>query len=198
MVGFDRFVSFVQLTFLYSKRLVCRTFRSHPVSSCSKQYDHLIRPLCSGPITRPSTLIRVGPPQSPASVLSPCGLLRLSFSLCIRSLVPAVPRESLCPTHAPSTPVAARPVIRHLADLFQDDETVLVSTTLTFITTRPRRVHFRSSFGHAPARVSPERFIRRSPPQLFTAAARTGLGPAPESRSRRAVLHHSRSFTLRS
>ncbi|MCY1529527.1 hypothetical protein D9M68_646760 [compost metagenome] len=198
MVGFDRFISFVHLPFLNSKRLVCRTFRSHPVSSCFNQYGHLIRPLCSDPITGSSTLLRIGPPQSPASVLSPCGLRRLSFSLGIRSLVPAVPRESLYPNHAPSTPVAARPVIRLLADWSQDDETVLVSTTLTFITTRLRRVHFRSSFEHAPARISSERFIRRSPPRLFTAAARTGLRSAPESRSRRAVLHHSRSFTLRS
>ena len=196
MVGFDRFVSFVHLTFLNSKRLVCRTYRSHPVSSCSKQYDHLIRPLCSDPITGPSTLIQGGSPQSPASVLSPCGLPRLSFSLCIRGLVPAVPRESLCPTHAPSTPVAARRVIRRLADLSQDDETILVSTTLTFITTRLRRVHFRSSFRHPPARILSQSFIRRSPPRLFTAAARTGLRPAPESRSRRAVPHHSRSFTV--
>ncbi|ASP89601.1 hypothetical protein CDO26_36595 (plasmid) [Sinorhizobium meliloti] len=60
-------------------------------------------------------------------------MLRLGFSLGIRSLVPAVPRESLCPTHAPSTPVAARPVIRRLAGLSQDDETVLVSTTLEFL-----------------------------------------------------------------
>src|SRR5271165_7622354 len=66
-----------------------------------------------------------------------------------------------------------------------------------FLTTRLRRVHFRSSFGHPPARVSPELFIRRSPPRLFTAATRTGLRPAPESRSRGAVPHHSRSFTIR-
>jgi hypothetical protein len=112
---------------------------------------------------------------------------RLSFSLRIRSLVPAVPHECLCPTHAPSTPVAARPVIRHPADLSQDDETLLVLTTLMFITTRLRKVHFRSSFGHPPARISSELFIRRSPPRLFTAAARTGLRPAPESRSRRAI-----------
>ena len=135
------------------------------------------------------------PSQSSVSVLSPRGLLRLSFSLRIRSLVPAVPHECLCPTHAPSTPVAVRPVIRHPADLSQDDETLLVSTTLRFITTRLRKVHFRSSFGHPPARISSELFIRRSPPRLFTAAARTGLRPAPESRSRRAIPHHSRSFT---
>ena len=82
------------------------------------------------------------------------GKLIAVFSLGIKSLVPAVPRQSLCPAHAPSTPVAARPVIRHL-DLSQDDETVLVLTTLRFITTRHRRVHFRSSSGHSPARFDP-------------------------------------------
>src|SRR5258708_23865117 len=40
-----------------------------------------------------------------------------------------------------------------------------------------------------------ELLIRRSPPRLFTAAARTGLRPAPESRSRGAIPHLSRSFT---
>jgi hypothetical protein len=42
-----------------------------------------------------------------------------------------------------------------------------------------------------------ELLIRRSPPQLFTAAARTGLEPAPESRSRWACHHLLRSFTMR-
>src|SRR5271165_5198372 len=79
---------------------------------------------------------------------------------------------------------AVRPVIRLLTDLSQDDETLLVSATLRFLTTCLRWVHFPSSFGHPPAPVSPELFIRRSPPRLFTAATRTGLRPAPESRSR--------------
>ena len=47
-----------------------------------------------------------------ASVLSPRGVRRLCFSLGIQELVPAVPRNSLCPAPAPYTPVAARPVIR--------------------------------------------------------------------------------------
>ena len=127
----------------------CLSHRSK--SSCFQlvqEYDYLTRPLCSDPITGPSTLVRIGPPQSLASVLSPHGWRRLRFSLGIKSLVPAVPRESLCPSStAPSTPVAARPVIRHLADLSQDDETVLVLTTLGFtLTTRPRWVHFRLAF----------------------------------------------------
>jgi hypothetical protein len=43
----------------------------------------------------------------------------------------------------------------------------------------------------------PGLFTRRSPPRLFTAAARAGLRPAPESRSRGACPHLLRSFTTR-
>src|SRR5450631_3927739 len=43
----------------------------------------------------------------------------------------------------------------------------------------------------------PGLFTRRSPPRLFTAAARAGLRPAPESRSRGARPHLLRSFTTR-
>jgi hypothetical protein len=46
-------------------------------------------------------------------------------------LVPAVPRKSLHPSHAPSTPVAACPVIRHLTGLSQKGFTLLVLTTLS-------------------------------------------------------------------
>jgi hypothetical protein len=96
-------------------------------------------------------LIRIGPPQCSASVLSPRDFRRLCFSLAIRALVPAVPRKSLHPTHAPSTPVAVCPVIRHLTDFSQKGFTFLVLTTLSFLTTRLRWVHFRSSFGCPPA-----------------------------------------------
>src|ERR1700704_5487856 len=57
-------------------------------------------------------------------------------------LVPAVPRNSLHPLHALSTPVAIRSVIRHPADLSQVGYTLLVSTALVFLTTRLRRVYF--------------------------------------------------------
>ena len=43
----------------------------------------------------------------------------------------------------------------------------------------------------------PGLFTRRSPPRLFTAAARAGLRPAPESRSRGAYPHLLCSFTTR-
>jgi hypothetical protein len=99
----------------------------------------------------PSSLLRTSPPQCPASVLSPRGFGRLCFSLAIRALVPAVPRESLCPTHALFAPVAVCPVIRLLADLSQRNFAPLVLATIRFLTTRHRWVHFRSSFGHSPA-----------------------------------------------
>src|SRR5262245_6263583 len=101
-------------------------------SSCFqlfRSYDHLIRPLCSSTITAPSSLLLVGPPQCSASVLSPRGFRRLRFSLDIRALVPAVPRESQHPVHAPFTPVAVCPVIRHPTDLSQKRFAPLVLTT---------------------------------------------------------------------
>ena len=120
-------------------------------SSCSDKYDHLTRPLCSSPITVPSSLVRVDPPQFPASVLSPHGFCRLSFSLAIRKLDPAVPRRSLYPNHAPYTPAAVRTVIRLPADLSQEKKAPLILTTLDTLTTRHRWVCLRSSFGYSPA-----------------------------------------------
>jgi hypothetical protein len=88
-------------------------------------------------------------------VLSPHGFCRLCFSLGIKGLVPAVPRKSLCPTHAPFTPTAVRPVIRLPTDLSQKIDSPLVSTAPCILSTRHRKVCFRSSFGHSPAQVLP-------------------------------------------
>src|ERR1700739_1884539 len=62
--------------------MVCLSHASR--SSCCPLFrvcHSLPRPLCSSPITGPSVLIRVGPPQCSASVLSPRGFGRLGFSL---------------------------------------------------------------------------------------------------------------------
>ena len=48
---------------------------------------------------------------------------------------------------------------------------------------------------HTCSRSCLELLFQRSPPRLFTAAAWSGLRPAPESRSRGACPHLSRSFT---
>jgi hypothetical protein len=122
-------------------------------SSCCqlcRTYDCLTRPLRSSTITEPSSLLQVGPPQAIASVLSPRGFLPLCFSLSIDGLVPAVPHKSLCRTHAPYTPAAARPVIRLLTGLSQKTASPLVSTAPDKLTTRLRRVCFHSSFRHSP------------------------------------------------
>src|SRR5207342_3212378 len=103
-----------------------------------KRHDHLTRPLRSSPITGPSPLLRADPSQSAASVLSPRGFCRLCFSLGISGLVPAVPHNSLCPTHAPFTPIATRPVTRSPADLSQQSITLLVSTTSSSPETSPQ------------------------------------------------------------
>ena len=95
--------------------------------------------------------LRADPPQATASVLSPRGCLPLCFSLSIDGLVPAVPHKSLCRTHAPYTPAAARPVIRLLTGLSQETGSPLVSTAPDTLTTRLRRVCLRSSFRHSPA-----------------------------------------------
>src|SRR5258705_7617535 len=170
---------------------------SSSCSSCSNKYDSLTQPLRSSPITGPSTLLRVDPSQSPALVLSPHGFRRLCFSLGIRGLVPAVPRKSLHPLHAPSTPVAVCPVIRHLTDLSQKGYTLLVLTTFASL----RRVFegftfFRLSDAHL-HEIDPALLPQRSPPRLFTAAAWSGLGSAPENRSRGANPHLSRSLSTR-
>ncbi len=193
-IGFDRFVGFVHQPLIDPKRLVCRIRRRHPVSSCFKGYGHLTRPLRSSPITGLSSLLRVGPPQSLASVLLPRSFGRFSVSLGIQDLVPAVPRESLRPIHALSAPVAIRPVIRCPADLSQRIEPPLVLATPTIFDVSSR-VHLHSSLGYLPARINFGRFIQRSRPHLLDAAAWTGLRPTPESRSRGAHPHLSRSFT---
>src|SRR5206468_9540193 len=51
-------------------------------------------------------------------------------------LVPAVPRESLHPLHAPCTPVAVRPIIRSPTDLSQKVDAPLVLTTSVQFSTR--------------------------------------------------------------
>src|SRR5215472_4614752 len=123
--------------------MVCLSHASR--SSCFQLFrfcDRLTRPLCSSPITGPSLLIRVGPSQCSASVLSPRSFGCLDFSLNIGRLVPAVPCNRLHPLHAFSTPAAICSVARHPADLSQKSFSPLVSTALDFLTTRHQRFTF--------------------------------------------------------
>src|SRR6516225_1670977 len=95
------------------------------------------------------------------------------------------------------SPVAVCPVIRPLTDLSQKGFTLLVLTTLASL----RRVFegftfVRLSDAHL-HEIDLALFLQRSPPRLFTAAAWSGLGPAPETRSRGANPHLSRSLSTR-
>jgi hypothetical protein len=153
----------------------------------------VMRPLDATPSLQlhyePSSLLRVGPPQCSTSVRSPRGFRRLGFSLNIRATGSCSSARQ--PASASRPLYAGRRPLSHQApaDLSQEDHTPLVSTTLEFLTTRLRRVHFRSSLGCSPARVVLALFHQRTPPWLFTTAA------APESRSRGAFPHLSRSLT---
>ncbi len=82
-------------------RLVCRLIDVILFSVVQNLRPPDIRSLCSCRLTVPSALKRTDPPRFPASVFSPCGLHRLSFCLCIRSLVAAVPHEACIQTHSP-------------------------------------------------------------------------------------------------
>ena len=75
----SRSSAFVHQALLDIEWFVCRMHRGHPVTSCFAKCDRLTRPLCSSPITGPSSLIRVGPSQCSASVLSPRGFGHLGF-----------------------------------------------------------------------------------------------------------------------
>jgi hypothetical protein len=109
-----------------------------------------------------------------------------------KRLVPAVPRNSLLPVHAPFTPVAVCPVIRHPTDLSQRDHAPLVLTILPYEASSVGSLSFVSRT-HICSRSFIELWPQRSPP-VFTAAAWSDLRPAPESQSRRAHPHLSRSL----
>lgn len=110
------------------------------------------------PNYQPSSLLRVGPPQCSASVLSPRGFCHLCFSLRIRELVPAVPHESPDQVHAPCTPVAAYPVPRCPIGSSQELRTPLVLTTILRFTTSQQGFTFVRLPDPYLLGVSPQRF----------------------------------------
>ena len=116
--------------------------------------------------------------------------------LASKRLVPAVPFESPCQSHAPFTPVAACPVFRAPGRLIPKVPLAPGFDDTLILTTRHRKVCFRSSLWHIPAQVVPTPCPQRSPPLLLTTAAWGGLTPTPESRCRWASHHLSNSFHM--
>src|SRR6266446_7382838 len=113
-----------------------------------------------------SPLLRVGPPQCSASVLSPHGCGRLGFSLNIRAT------GSCSSAQQPAS--ASRPLYAGRHPLSHQAPRGFIPGGLhapgfdgtCFLTTRLRRVYFRSSLGCTPARVCSRAF----PPTLTTMA----------------------------
>jgi hypothetical protein len=126
-------------------------FRGPPVASCLRNATTWPDPFAPAPLQSLHHYYESVRPNAPLRYSRLTVFRRLCFSLDIRALVPAVPCKSLHPIHVLSTPVAVCPVIRHPTDLSQRRPTPLVSTTFEFLTTRLRRVHFRSSLGCVPA-----------------------------------------------
>src|SRR5260370_30702431 len=165
-IGFDRLVRFIHQLLIDVERLVCRMHRVHPVASCFAKCDPLTRPLRSSSITSLLRSYESVRPSAPHRYARLAVFAAWTSPFASERLVPAVPRDSLHPLHAPSTPVAARSVIMHPADLSQVRYTLLVSTTLAFLTTPLPLAHFRSALGRSLARVCSRAF----PPTLTTTA----------------------------
>jgi hypothetical protein len=178
-----------------AERSVCCTHGS----SCRQlpqERNDLTRSLCSSPITGPSSLLRIGPPQCFASVLSPHGFRHLCFSLgieatgsCSSAKKPASDSRPLHagrrpPSHqAPDRLIPEGPYAPGFDDIWIFNDASSMGL-LSFV-----------SRTHTCSRCFLELWLQRSPPWLFTTAAWSGLRPAPESRSRGAFPHLFRSFT---
>jgi hypothetical protein len=91
--------------------------RAPPISGWLNTPFELTHPLCSSPITGPSTLIRDDPPPCLASVLSRSWVFHLRFSLNIETTGSHVPSKSLNQGHAIFMPDAAQTVSRFPLDL---------------------------------------------------------------------------------
>jgi len=171
-------------------------------SSCfqlSREGNHLIRSLCSSPITAPSSLLRIGPPQCSASVLSPRGCRHLGFSLDIGA---TGSRSSAREPVSASRPLyAGRRLPSHQAPgrLVPGDGVTpgFDDGPLANDASSKGSLSFVSPT-HTCSRYFLELFLQRSLPRLLTAAAWSGLRPAPESRSRGANPHLPHSLSTRS
>src|SRR5205823_14679017 len=108
-----------------------------------------MRPLDPTPLLQPhygpSSLLRVGPPQCSASVRSPRGFGRLGFLPSHQSDWFLQFHAIACIRFTPSLRRSPSAQSSGIQRTCQVNHTLPVLTTLRFLTTRLRRVHFRSS-----------------------------------------------------
>ena len=141
----------------------------------------MIQPLRSISITETSTLIRVGPPLCPASVLSLSWVLHLSFSLIIGTTGSHVPHKSLIQVRATFMPDAAQAVNRFPPDLSWSSASPQFRRHL-FVFDTSSVVRLRSSPSPSLDTITSCLFLQDSPPRLSTAAAWGSLKPASAGR----------------
>jgi hypothetical protein len=179
-----------------TERSVCCTHGS----SCRQlpqECNDLTRSLCSSPITEPSSLLRIGPPQCFASVLSPHGFRHLCFSLGIEATGSCSSAKKSAsdsrplhagrrpPSHqAPDRLIPEEPYAPGFGDIWIFNDASSMGL-LSFV-----------SRTHTCSRYFLELWLQRSPLWLFTTAAWSGLRPAPESRSRGPSLIFSAASRL--
>jgi hypothetical protein len=145
---------------------------------------------------RPSSLIRVDPPQCPASVRSPHGFCRLCFSLSIRTT------GSRSSTREPGSDSRLLYTGRRLPSCQESSRLIPEGSEAPGFD--ERFCALRCFSGGSLAFVSPDPYLLEVHPRSFdsnahyrrllTAAAWSGLKPAPGSRLRRAFLHLPCSF----
>ena len=129
-IGFDRFVRFVHPALIDMERFVCRIASTSSCFQLFRSCNHLTRSLRSSPITGPSSLLRIGPPQCSASVLSPRGFRRLSFSLGIGATGSCSSAQKPASDSRPLYAGRHPPSHQAPGGLVPERYTLLVSTTL--------------------------------------------------------------------
>ena len=154
--------------------------------------------LCSSPITGLSSLLLIGPSQvlcfgTLASRFSPLVLLpcHQSTGSCCSTQKPASGSRPLNAGRRLSSNQARDRLVpaEILASGFGDAKLLYDASSAGLLSLVSRT--------HTCARSCPELLLQRSRPRLLTVAAWSGLRPAPESRSRGAHPHLSRSCTTR-
>src|SRR5271157_3142324 len=162
----------------------------------------VMRPLDSTPLlqphSEPSSLFRVGPPQSSASVRSPRGFRRLGFSLhigatgsCSSTRQPASASRPLYAGRRPLSHQAPHGLVpgEPYAPGFDDSWFLNDASSKGSLSFVSRMLTCTSLF----SRFSSNAHHHGSLPQQLGG----GLRPAPESRSRGALPHLSRSLSTR-
>ena len=134
-------------------------------------------------------------PCAPHRYSGPRGFRRLDVSLCIGTTGSHVPYESLIWLRAAYMPDAARAGFRATPELIPEESRTPGFDIVYVRFDTSSAVRFRSPLRTIPDEILSRLLLQRSPRSLLTAAACSGLRPAPDCRPRGAYPHLSYSST---